>query len=175
MQIPITVKGVEEPIGNMDLILGYSSSILEPIEIVKGSLTSESLFDYNIVGESILISLADNAGITSDGSIAYILCNVVGNEGSSCSLVIEEIAANSANDYEPLSLLTRDGIFLVTDSQESIGDCNGDGKLTAVDALCALQMAVGKRTEDLSLDMNSDGKVSSLDARTILKIAVGGI
>jgi len=41
--------------------------------------------------------------------------------------------------------------------------------------LCALQMAVGKRTEDLSLDMNSDGKVSSLDARTILKIAVGGI
>lgn len=51
---------------------------------------------------------------------------------------------------------------------------DGDGKLSAVDALCALQMAVGKKTANLSLDINSDGKVTSLDARNILKLAVTG-
>jgi hypothetical protein len=53
------------------------------------------------------------------------------------------------------------------------GDCNGDGKITSVDALCALQMAVAKRAEDLVMDINGDGSVTSLDARKILRIAVG--
>jgi hypothetical protein len=53
------------------------------------------------------------------------------------------------------------------------GDCNGDGKITAADALCALQMAVGKRAEDLVMDVNGDGRVTSLDARKILRIAAG--
>jgi hypothetical protein len=53
------------------------------------------------------------------------------------------------------------------------GDCNGDGKITSLDALCALQMAVGKRAEDLVMDVTGDGSVTSLDARKILRIAAG--
>jgi hypothetical protein len=53
------------------------------------------------------------------------------------------------------------------------GDCNGDGKITSVDALCALQMAVGTRAEDLAMDITGDGSVTSLDARKILRIAAG--
>jgi len=53
------------------------------------------------------------------------------------------------------------------------GDCNGDDKITAADALCALQMAVGKRAEDMVMDVNGDGKVSSLDAMKILRVAAG--
>ena len=53
------------------------------------------------------------------------------------------------------------------------GDCNGDGIITSEDALCALQMAVGKRADDGVMDVNGDGKVSSLDARKILRVAAG--
>ena len=53
------------------------------------------------------------------------------------------------------------------------GDCNGDGKITSVDALCALHMAVGKRVEDLVMDVSGDGRVTSLDARKILRVAAG--
>jgi hypothetical protein len=54
-----------------------------------------------------------------------------------------------------------------------MADCNGDGEISVVDALCALQMAVNKQPEDLVMDVTGDGRVSSLDARQILQMAVG--
>jgi hypothetical protein len=71
-----------------------------------------------------------------------------------------------------MDIPTQDGIFLVSGVGECRGDCNGDGKITAVDALCALRMAVEKIPEDLVMDVNGDGEVSSLDAREILRKAV---
>jgi hypothetical protein len=56
--------------------------------------------------------------------------------------------------------------------EEGKGDCTGDGKITASDALCALQMAVGKRAEDLVMDVTDDGKVTSLDAMEILIVYI---
>ena len=53
------------------------------------------------------------------------------------------------------------------------GDGNGDGRLTAMDALSALQMGVGKLEQDNVLDVDDSGGVSSLDARIILQNAVG--
>ena len=71
-----------------------------------------------------------------------------------------------------MTIGTQDGIFTVSTGEENRGDYDGDGKLTALDALAALQMAVGKRAEDLIMDVNDDGKVTSLDAREILIMAV---
>ena len=53
------------------------------------------------------------------------------------------------------------------------GDCDGDGKITSFDALCALQMAVGKRAEDLVIEVKGDGSVISVDTQEILRIAEG--
>ncbi|WP_340818858.1 hypothetical protein [Methanolobus sp. WCC4] len=53
------------------------------------------------------------------------------------------------------------------------GDSNGDSKLTALDALSALQMGVGKLEQDNVLDVDESGEVASLDARIILQNAVG--
>lgn len=52
------------------------------------------------------------------------------------------------------------------------GDCNKDSEVTAVDALCALKMSVGKMPEDQNLDVDGDVKVTSSDVRTILQGAV---
>ncbi len=57
------------------------------------------------------------------------------------------------------------------------GDANGDGRITAIDARIALQIAAGLNTPTDEmvklLDMNDDGKVSAVDARTVLQIAAG--
>ena len=71
-----------------------------------------------------------------------------------------------------MNTVLENGVFSVLGAEELIADCNGDGIITVVDALCALQMAVGKRAEDLTMDVSNDGKVSSIDARKILRIAL---
>ncbi|MGB8646595.1 MAG: cohesin domain-containing protein, partial [Anaerolineae bacterium] len=53
------------------------------------------------------------------------------------------------------------------------GDCDGDGHLTEVDALCALEMSTGARTPRLYMDLDGDGSVTSRDAVIILQQAVG--
>ena len=172
VQIPLTLKGVKEKIGNMDITLGYDDSVLEATEVIKGGLTTNSLFEYNILDGTVKISLADKAGFSGDGSIAYIRFIVIGYEGSVSPLEIVSLSANRAEDMALMNIPTQDGLFTVISVEQCRGDCTGDGKITAADALCALQMAVGKRAEDLVMDVNGDGKVSSVDAREILKKAV---
>ncbi|MBN2489034.1 MAG: AbfB domain-containing protein [Methanosarcinaceae archaeon] len=171
VQIPLTLNGIKENIGNMDITLGYDSSVLEATEVIKGGLTTNSLFDYNIVDGTIKISLADKAGFSGDGSIAYVRFDVIGAEGSSSPLEITKLSANKAEDLSVINIPAQDGVFKVVSLEESLGDVDGDGMYTAVDALYALQMAVGKIPEDLIMDMNGDGQVSSIDARKILRIA----
>ncbi len=58
-----------------------------------------------------------------------------------------------------------------------VGDLDGNGKITAVDARWALQAASGVRTyraADLQVfDCNGDGKLTATDARYILQMASG--
>ena len=174
VQIPLTLNGIEDKIGNMDMTLDYDPSILEATGVIKGGLTAGCIFDYNIPDEgTIKISLADSEGLSGDGSIAYVNFNVIGVEGSSSPLQIAAMMANKADDYEELDIQTNDGEFRVISIEEGMGDGDGDGEYTALDALYALQMAVGKIPEDLTMDVNGDGKVSSIDARKILRIAAG--
>ncbi len=169
VQIPLTLYGVRENIGNMDITLEYDSSVLEATEVVKGSLTGDSLFDYNIIDGTIKVSLADKEGFFGDGSVANVRFNVIGAEGSSSTLDIVSLSANRA-DLTRVNIATYDGVFNVISLEESKGDAGGDGgELTALDALYALQMAVGKIPEDLAMDMNGDGSVTSIDARQILR------
>lgn len=175
VQIPLTLSGVQEKVGNMDITLSYDSSVLEAVEGVKGGLTGNSIFDYNIQNGTILISLADNQGFSGNGSVANVRFNVIGAEGSTSPLDIVDLIANRASDMASMNITAVDGIFRVLSlgSDEAIADCNGDGKLSVLDALCALQMAVGKRAEDPAMDINNDGQITSLDARRILRIALG--
>ncbi|MBN2489033.1 MAG: hypothetical protein JXA98_08400 [Methanosarcinaceae archaeon] len=171
VQIPLTLSGIEENIGNMDITLSYDPSVLEATDVIKGGLTTDSLFDYNIVDGTIKVSLADKQGFNGDGSIAYVNFDVIGSEVSSSDLEIEAITANRADDYETVEIQTHDGLFNVISMEEGMGDGDGDGVYTALDALYALQMAVEKIPEDPVMDVNEDGSVTSFDARKILRIA----
>ena len=49
------------------------------------------------------------------------------------------------------------------------GDCNGDGQISAVDALMALQMTTGKLQENAIADMDGDGVVQVSDVLLIMQ------
>ena len=59
-----------------------------------------------------------------------------------------------------------------------MGDANGDGAVTAIDARIALQVAGGLREVDDEtfkvIDINGDGSVTAIDARQILRFAASG-
>lgn len=59
----------------------------------------------------------------------------------------------------------------------SLGDINGDGKITAVDARIILQNVAGLTTLDNkqkeAADVNMDGNVTAVDARIILQVVAG--
>ncbi|MDD5095009.1 MAG: cohesin domain-containing protein [Dehalococcoidia bacterium] len=174
VQIPVMLRGATASIGNMDLILSYDPSVLKAIGVVKGGLAGNSLFDSNIIDGTIRIGLADQEGFIADGSVVYARFEIIGAEGEVSILEIDDVLANRAGDLGIMEMKTITGLFTVLGSEDVLrGDCDGDGEISAVDALCALQMAVGKRAEDLALDVSDDGKVTSLDARRILQMAIG--
>ena len=55
------------------------------------------------------------------------------------------------------------------------GDVNGDGVVTAADAVIALEIAAGSRPFDAAADVDGDGMVTSLDALMILQVAADAI
>ena len=62
-------------------------------------------------------------------------------------------------------------------TQTFLGDANGDGEVTSIDARLVLQFAAGMKnysdSEIAIADMNNDGKISAIDARLVLQTAVG--
>jgi len=56
---------------------------------------------------------------------------------------------------------------------EVCGDVNGDGVVTAADAVIALEIAAGSRPFDAAADVDDGGVVTSLDALIILQVAAG--
>ena len=60
-----------------------------------------------------------------------------------------------------------------------MGDANGDGKVTAIDARTVLQVASGSKTVEADvfnrIDMDKNGKVTAIDARKVLQTAAGSL
>ena len=60
-----------------------------------------------------------------------------------------------------------------------MGDANGDGKVTAIDARTILQVASGSKTVEADvfarIDMDKNGKVTAIDARKVLQTAAGSL
>ena len=84
----------------------------------------------------------------------------------------------SERRYRPLAPLLTSLLLLATpvsiSAAQLCGDGNGDGKITAADALFALRTAVGSADCSLAAcDYNGDDKITAGDALAILRKAVG--
>jgi len=163
-------------IGDFGIDITYDPSVIEILDVYKGALQNivSTTQDWNILSPGTLrIGIITSQGITGDGSIAHIRFKAIGSSGDFTTLTLDA-NAHDANTFTAKTLLTYNGQITIS-SQIPIGDGNGDGKVTWLDALLALRMYVGKEPVNLILDVNHDGEVTPVDATMILKASLGKI
>ena len=111
--------------------------------------------------------LAEADVSTSGTDKGYLAVSLTVAAGEMVFAEVSHRSAGSQGTYEISA-----GSPVAGDLTRKLGDGNGDGLCTEIDALMALQMAVNTLSEDLNLDVDQDGQVSERDALTILTWAV---
>jgi len=138
---------------------------------VTGSYTGSKgkppiIYDAN--DNTLIMKLAGNSEI----SVSY-------NVTSGTLEQIRNAKFNGTYSYinENLDILegTVIGDDTLTAGQPPSYDLNGDGTITPVDALIALDMACGNCAPDGNADVSGDDKVTSLDALMLMQVAAKNI
>ena len=182
-------------VANMNYELRYDPAVARPEgEAVAGNLLrGRALFQAN-PGERgrIRIGFAGSDGLERDGTVTVIPFRAVGQPGTRTALTLA-IPVTEGAQGQALSIARVDGAIEILrgagggadgrggDAAGGGGtgggggdggrlpDCNGDGRITSLDADCALGMSVRARPVDLGLDADDDGQVTSGDARILLQ------
>jgi len=169
--VPIWLEKAGD-ISNIEFNLFYNPSIAEIVNVHQGSRTSTRAFGYNAeVPGVIRFGTAAARGVNGDGSAAVVEFKIIGPRGSSSPITLTDATVgDSQGRLRTIDLVP--GKLAVDDPMA--GDGNGDGNITALDALMALRMFVGLAEENLSMDVNNDGRVTPEDARQLLAMARQG-
>jgi hypothetical protein len=172
IKVPINVNQVNG-IGSMSFMLTYNPQVVQVVSVTSGSLLTNALAVPNYAQPpDVLFAFISQNGVSGSGSVAYIEFQALGADGSSSFLQLSQVTASDVSG-QTISLGSKDGTLTIGSSLK--GDYNGDGKVSEVDALAALQMSVNMIQVDTRMDMNGDGKVTVQDALLILQSAVSAI
>ncbi len=170
--VPVKLENVKD-VGSLNFNITYDSSIVKVSGVDKGSLLSGISFVANPNESGIIrFGFATQKGIRGTGSIGHIVFEAVGVAGSSSPLTITEVESTNSSGNAVTLQASNGAVDII--SNGLLGDYNGDGLVTELDALAALRMSVKLLTEDLILDMDQNGRVTAEDARQILSISVRG-
>lgn len=133
-------------------------------------------------GEQYAVFLLKGSEVPTQGSIKYI----DQTEGSNVKFTVYPYDLSETGSYGLYVSSTSAGYkqvatFGVTDNWEeapyTLGDVDGDGSISAIDALMVLQAAVGSisltSTEYQAANVIADGKLDAIDALAILQKSVG--
>lgn len=180
-------------VANLNFEITFNAGIAKPEgTLTKGNLLDNVLFSANPnQSGKILSGFAGTTGISGTGTVLNIPFRAVGKPGDRTIL---EVTVTTINDPSGTTLqidriageiliYNKDGTFPGSTpggdppgppAPPTIlqGDCDGDGALTEVDALCALEMSVQLRPVSLLVDMDKSGDVTSRDAVLILQKAI---
>jgi hypothetical protein len=108
-------------------------------------------------------------GISGTGTVANLQFRAVGPVGSRTPLTLAVTTINQPSGTVPRIGLINGSITIVNEDGVVPGDCNDDGTLLVVDALCALEMSVKLIPVKLNMDMDKSGDVTSRDATLIVQ------
>jgi len=128
-----------------------------------------------------LLCLLAAGGASAQASANYAInWSVVGSGGceiSSASYAMQSTVGQTAIGVASDGYTIEAGYWYRDAGGESevCGDVNGDGVVSAADAVIALEIAAGSRPFDSAADVDGDGMVTSLDALMILQAAAGAI
>ncbi|MGB8648840.1 MAG: cohesin domain-containing protein, partial [Anaerolineae bacterium] len=170
-------------VANLNFDLHYDAGIVRlEGKLVKGDLLDNALFSANSAQSGLIRNgFAQTSGLSGTGTVVNIPFRVVGKPGDKSPLNLNVTTINDPGGGV-LTIGQIPGEIRITNPDGTLpgggggiphGDCDGDLKLTEVDALCALEMSTGIRASRLIMDIDASGDVTSRDAVVILQRAVG--
>ena len=169
--VPIRLEKASK-VSSIGFILKYHPAVAEVVRVYRGSRMSAAAFSYNAEVPGIIrFGAAAAGGVNGDGSAAVVEFRIIGARGSSTPLTLSDTTVGDSGE-QAMSIQVAHGRLTV--EEPVTGDGNGDGKITAVDALIAMKMFVGLIEEVLVMDVNGDGRVTPDDARQLLTMARRG-
>lgn len=173
VMVPVwLVKG--SGVANMNFDLTYDANVARPEgAIVKGNLLDSALLSTNPNTSGILhAGFAQDVNLNGTGTVAYVPFRAVGQAGDRTTLMPVVTTINS-QDGRALSIDRVPGEIVIAGPGETLGgDCDGDGAVTTLDALCALEMSVQLRPARPVMDVDQNGSVTSRDAAVLLQQAL---
>lgn len=173
--VTVPVWLINAAAANMNFNVHYDRSVATPASpAIKGNLLDKAMFEAN-TGEAgiVRVGLAQGKDLSGTGTVAQIPFKAVGQPGDRTAIRLEVIkAANAQAANAPVAVIHGE-ILVVGPGGEVPGDDNGDGVLSAGDALSALKMSVKLIPSKTCMDMDKDGQVTSNDAMLILQKVVG--
>ena len=162
-------------------------NVTGPLTVTNGTkdggfYAGADTFELNCTGltgeYSLVLLLAGDSAVPTEGNIQYIDQMSIANGAVKFTLKPKALKVGTYNIYISTTdeALKKVASFKYGEKPEyTLGDVNGDGKVSAYDASMILQHTVG--LIDLAgvaaADVNKDGKISAYDASMILQYTVG--
>lgn len=162
-------------------------NVTGPLTVTNGTkdggfYAGADTFELNCTGltgeYSLVLLLAGDSAVPTEGNIQYIDQTSVEGGKVTFTLKPKTLTEGTYNVYISTTdkALKKVASFKYGEKPEyTLGDVNGDGKVSAYDASMILQHTVG--LIDLAgvaaADVNKDGKISAYDASMILQYTVG--
>ena len=174
VQIPVYLFNAKN-VANMNFELTFDTAVLTVKETaLKGNVYPASCsFVANAPQPGkILVGFADSKGVSGSGTAAEIRFEVKGRPGNETPLNLSVSTINDASGKELDISIGIGRVTVVGEDGLMPGDVDGDGKVTALDALMALKMSVKLIEENKILDMDADNSVTSRDAVMIMQQAL---
>jgi len=168
---------------SVDILVTYDSSVLSATDIEKAALTAGYGWAKNVDEPGVaraVIATAEGETLHGEGSLFYVLFDVIGDHGDISDLEFEVTATffyTCEDLFNPVPVDLNDvGVFTVGCSF-MMGDLDGDCDVDDDDFTIALDIAVGniEPTEEQfnAGDINGDGRINSADAALIKRIIEG--
>ncbi|MBU0494636.1 MAG: hypothetical protein KKA73_08715 [Chloroflexi bacterium] len=169
------IKG--DNVANLNFDVRYDANVAKPEgTIQQGNLLGQALFQANANESGIIrVGFAQTTGVFGTGTVALIPFRAVGQPGDRTPLTLAVTTINNPAGAVPAIDRIHGEIVIVGPDGLVPGDCDGDGRLTLADAMCALEISVKLRPPIQALDLDSSGDVTSRDAALIMQRVLGDI
>ena len=169
--VPIRLEQAEQ-VGSLGFNLNYNPAVARAVRVYRGARMSPATFSFNAATPGLIrIGAAAHDAVSGDGSAAVIEFRIVGERGSYSHITLTDMEVSDFSGARR-SIDVHHGSLTV--DAAGVGDGNGDGRITAVDALIAMRMFTGLVNEDLVMDVNGDGRVTPVDSMQVLNLARRG-
>jgi len=169
---PIMVENVNN-IAAATIWLTYDPNIVNVQSVSAGDLGGMTININNNIGKTTMSAFSTTAK-SGDVIFANVLLKSVGQINATSSLMLSVPGLYDQNGAA-IPNTVRNGTFTI--SSVILGDVNGDGQVTIVDALFIAQYTVGMKTlsatQLAAADVNGDGLVNIIDALFIAQYTVG--